>query len=137
MEGIRYIEKVIKFKAYLKASRSPSQLFDVRSRCFKPFTGAHHALFLPKVNSVKIMKIYCLQSFPKCLPRNSNLFKYTFLCLFSVHLKVHHPAMQPWALVSSNVLGINQDDGGHLKSLAFHLGIQEQGVVSSWPEKSK
>ena len=114
MAGIRYIEKVIKFKAYLKA---------LRSRCFKPFTGAHHALFLPKVNSVKIMKIYCLQSFPKCLPRNSNLFKYTFLCLFSVHLKVHHPAMQSWALVSSNVLGINQDDGGHLKSLAFHLGI--------------
>lgn len=125
MERIRYFEKVIQFNVYLKASRSPSQLFDVRSRCLKPLAGVHHGLPLPKMNSVKIMKIYCFQSFPRCLSKNRNLFKYTFLCLFSVHLKVHHPAMPSRALVSSNALGINQDDGGQLKSLAFHLGILE------------
>lgn len=91
---------------------------------------AHQSLPLPKTNSVKIMKIYCLQSLHQCLSKKSKLVKYTSLCLFSVHLKVHHPAVQSWALVSWNALGMNQDACCPRKSLAFPLGISEQGVAS-------
>lgn len=57
------------------------------------------------MNSVRIMKIHGLQSFPKCLSENSNLFKYTSPCVFRVHFKVHRPALQWGALVGSNALG--------------------------------
>ena len=82
------------------------------------------------MNSVEIVKTYYLQSFPRCLSKSSNLCQCAFLCLFSVRWKVHHPAMPSWSLVSWNALGINQDDCRPRKSLAFHLGISEEGVAS-------
>lgn len=43
------------------------------------------------------MRIQCVQSFPKYSAKNNNLFKYPFLCLFRVHLKVYHCNCGPWS----------------------------------------